>query len=178
MLANDQRKKSGVGADFDGRVVGQRDDRVALQERLQLAELLARRREQLARLGMRLLLLLAPVLDRIAAVQAAGDACGIPPASRAVRARRSRAADRPTARCLRRSAASARSAPDRGGTTPSPWADVVFEVVDVAADRLHGLLRRVGEVGEQVQIVETAKRLRQIGVDEGHRRRAARRARP
>ena len=59
--------------DFDRRVLGQRHDRVALQERLQLAQLLARGGEQLARLGMRFLLRLAPRLDRIAAVEPAGE---------------------------------------------------------------------------------------------------------
>ena len=47
--------------------------------------------------------------------------------------------------------------------------EVALEIVDVAADRGGRLGRRVGEIAEQVQIVEIAERARQILVDEPQR---------
>ena len=45
-------------------------------------------------------------------------------------------------------------------------AQVVLEVVDVAAGSMDGLGRRIGEIGQQVEIVDRRERARQIGVDE------------
>src|SRR5262249_38557661 len=44
--------------------------------------------------------------------------------------------------------------------------DVGLEILDVAADRLRGLGLRVGEIAEQVQVVDVAERARQIVLDE------------
>ena len=47
--------------------------------------------------------------------------------------------------------------------------DVVFEIVDVGADRLHRFVARVGEIAEQVHVVDGREGPRQVGVDERHR---------
>ena len=57
-------------------------------------------------------------------------------------------------------------------------ADVVLEIVDVGADRLHRLGARVGEIAEQVDVVDVRERARQIGVDERHGAAPACRCRP
>ena len=44
--------------------------------------------------------------------------------------------------------------------------DLGFEILDVGADRLRRLGLRVGEIAEQVQIVDVGERARQIVVDE------------
>ena len=58
----------------------------------------------------------------------------------------------------------------RDGTSPSPrGASSRSEILDVAAERGRRLDRRVGEIAEDVQIVERAEGARQILVDEPQR---------
>ena len=67
----------------------------------------------------------------------------------------------------------------RGGTRRARLRrDLGFEILDVGADRLRRLGLRVGEIAEQVQIVDVGERARQILVDELQRRRASSRCRP
>ena len=53
-----------------------------------------------------------------------------------------------------------------------------LEILDVGADRLRRFGLRVGEIAEQVQVVDVGERARQIVVDELQRRRASSRCRP
>ena len=120
MLADDQRKNSGVGATVMLPLSGIDDHRRARQERVQLVELFARGRDQRAG-GRMFLLRLAPRGDRIAAVQAAGEPGGILPASRAssrvaIASRRSTGSVMPSSR---RSFCSKRSRPRRNVPWPS-----------------------------------------------------------
>ena len=54
----------------------------------------------------------------------------------------------------------------RAGTTRAPRRQLGFEVLDVRADRLRRFGLRVGEIAEQVQVVDARERARQIVVDE------------
>ena len=117
---------------------------------------------------MRLLLLLAPVLDRIAAVEPPGNGAelflgGVQFAL----GNREQTLDRKRDALVEAQLLfeTLRAEPEGGLRLR---ADLGLEVVDVLADGLHRLLRRVGQVRQQVQIVEAAKGLRQIRIDEGH----------
>ena len=81
MLANDQRKNSGVGATTTAHPSG--SDTIGLRWRnvCSSLDLFPRASTGVPGCGM-LLLGLAPGLDRVAAVQPAGERAGIPPASR------------------------------------------------------------------------------------------------
>ena len=56
--------------------------------------------------------------------------------------------------------------------------EIGLEIVDVRLDRRRGLGGGVGQVAEDVEVVETGERARQIRLDELQRRRARFRARP
>ena len=157
MLADDQRKNSGVGATVMLPLSGIDTTGVARQEGVQLVELSARGGDQRARLRM-LLLRLAPRFDRIAAVQAAGEPGGILPASRAS----SRVGDRQQPIDRQRDAffeaqllLEAIAAETERALRLR--ADVGLEIVDVGADRLHRFAARIGEIAEQVHVVDVRR---------------------
>ena len=50
-----------------------------------------------------------------------------------------------------------------------PRREVGLEIVEIRLDRRRGFGRRVGEIAENVEVVETRKRARQIGLDEAQR---------
>ena len=154
MLADDQRKNSGVGATSMLPLSGIDITGVARQERVQLVELFAR--------------------GRRSACPAAGCFCfalrhasiGSPPFRRPAAWRNSSCVARELARRDREQAI------DRQrdaffepqllleAIAPEPEralglrADVVLEIVDVGADRLHRFAARIGEIAEQVHVVD------------------------
>ena len=168
MLADDQRKNSGVGATVMLPLSGIDITGVARQERVQLVELFARGRDQRAGRGM-FLLGLAPRRDRIAAVQAAGQLAELF-LRRGQLARRDRqqAIDRQRDAFFEAQLLLEAIAPEAEralGLRPN----VGLEIGDVGADRLHRFAARIGEIAEQVHVVDVGEGARQIGVDERHR---------
>ena len=179
MLANDQRKKSGVGADFDRRVRR------------------AARRSSCARRNV----CSSPSCSRAVASSCPGSGCvscfalrhdsiGSPPFKRPASVRNSscvacssRVGDREqpidrAARCLRRrrSFCSNFSWPRRNDAF-ARGRDVVFEVVDVAADRrAPPPCDASARSASRCRSSSRGERLRQIGVDERHH--AAQRVEP
>ena len=116
-----------------------------------------------------LLLRLAPRLDRIAAVQAAGELAEFF-LRRGELTRRDgeQAVDRQRDAFFEpQLLLEAIAAETEGALRLRP--NLVLEIGDVGADRLHRFGARIGEVAEQVHVVDVREGARQVGVDERHR---------
>src|SRR6266540_965049 len=150
-------EKLGRRRHFHTRRFGQRDDRVALEKRSQLAELLTCGRQELSRLWMRLLLGPSPRFDRIAAVQAAGDGAELLlRRTQLSLGNREQTVDRQRDALVESELLLEPLFPEPERCRRA-WANVVLEILDVAANRLHRFDRGIGEIAKQMQVVDRGK---------------------
>ena len=170
MLAVDQRKKSGVGATVTGSPARQRHELLLLEKRLELDQLRLRRLDQARR------------LPDGAAWPSPTRSSGSPPFSLRGRvAKRLAGVDQlafgnrqqpvdgqAASPSSRRSFCSNLSRPSRKVARPLD-ACSVLQVLDVAANRVGRLGGGIGEIAEQVQVVDVTQRARQVALDEAQR---------